>query len=350
MRNSRRLYWGFQFIGWCAYSALIFLATYNDAPEEITIQFLIQLVNLSALGILCTHAMRAVFIRLGWLDLRLVGLIPRVAVVSFICSVIIALGMTTLGQLIEPKAEPLDIPGIIINVFAIAVLVLMWNAIYFTYHFFQKSRKQELNNLSLEASKNEIELKNLRSQLNPHFLFNSLNSIRALIDLDPGKAKHSVTTLSNLLRKSLLMGKEDLVTVETELEMVSHYLELEKVRFEERLTVLWDIDDRLNQFMIPPFCLQMLVENAIKHGISNMVEGGEIKISSTKEEGAVVIRVENTGLLSGVTDTGIGIVNTRRRLDIQYKGRAEFTLAQDNKYVVATLIFKDENVQDNHHR
>ncbi len=346
MRNSRRLYWGFQLIGWCAYSALIFLATYNDAPEEITIQFLIQLVNLSALGILCTHAMRGLFIRFEWLDLRLVPLIPRVAFVSFACSIIIALGMTTLGQLIDPNKEPVNIPGVIINVFAIAVLVLMWNAIYFTYHFFQKSRKQELNNLSLEASKNEIELKNLRSQLNPHFLFNSLNSIRALIDIEPVKAKHSVTTLSNLLRKSLLMGKEDLVSLETELEMVSHYLELEKVRFEERLTILWDIDDRLNDFLIPPFCLQMLVENAIKHGISNMVEGGEIKISSFKHNECVVIRVENTGTLSDVTDTGIGIVNTKRRLDIQYKGRAEFSLVQQNKYVVATLTFKDEDVQD----
>lgn len=348
MRYSKSIYWGAQITGWLSYGLLIILATYNDSPQDVDFLLILKALNLVVQGVLFTHLMRYINIKFGWLDLKLIQVIPRIILISFVFSTLISFGTLGVGIIIDFFAnDPFEgFSGLelIVNVFALAVLVLFWNAIYFTYHYFQKSKTQELNNLSLEASKNEIELKNLRSQLNPHFLFNSLNSIRALIDLDPSKAKHSVTTLSNLLRKSLIMGKEDFVSLASELEMVSHYLELEKVRFEERLVILWDIDDRLNEVQIPPFCLQMLVENAIKHGISNMIEGGEIKIKTWKEQGCIKIQVDNSGELNEKVDTGIGIANTRRRLDIQYKGRAEFILAQEKNKVVATLIFQDENI------
>jgi LytS/YehU family sensor histidine kinase len=196
--------------------------------------------------------------------------------------------------------------------------------------------------LSLESSRNEIELKNLRSQLNPHFLFNSLNSIRALIDIEPSKAKISVTTLSNLLRKSLILGRENLVRLDEEIEMVSNYLELEKIRFEERLEVKMILDSELDDFMLPPFSLQMLVENAIKHGISNLVDGGEIIIETKKVVDVIIISVTNSGEIINGSDLekGIGIENTKRRLALQFKDSAEFELTQSGKKVIAQLIFK----------
>lgn len=287
--------------------------------------------------------MRSILLRMRLLDRKFINMIPRIFLISIACSALIEFSMILFEKIIRDP-DPSSYGRIIANTLATCLMVLFWNAIYFTYHFFQKSRIQELNNLTLEASKNEIELKNLRSQLNPHFLFNSLNSIRALIDIEPDKAKHAVSTLSNLLRKSLIIGKENLVPLETELQMVSNYLELEKVRFEERLTIIWEIDDRLNSFLIPPFSLQMLVENAIKHGISNRMQGGEIRIISRRIDGIVEVVVENSGELLGTTDTGIGLINTRRRLDIQYKGSAEFTLVQGINNVVATLSFKNENI------
>ncbi len=343
MGNSAKLYWGFQIIGWFAYSSLIFFATYNDNPDEIDARFLFQLGSLTVICILSTHIMRQLLLKLKWLELKFAALIPRLLIISFVCSTVIEL-VLVLVSVLSKDPDPIRIGRIFVNVLAISVLVLFWNAIYVTYHYFQKSKNQELNNLSLEASKNEIELKNLRSQLNPHFLFNSLNSIRALVDTEPAKAKNAVTTLSNLLRKSLIMGKENLVSIESELLMVSNYLELEKIRFEERLSVTWDIDDRLNSFLIPPFCLQMLVENAIKHGISNIVDGGEVIIRTSRSNGNVEISVSNSGQLGKNSDTGIGIANTRRRLDIQYNGKAEFVLAQRENSVVATLIFNDEDI------
>ncbi|MCF8434226.1 MAG: histidine kinase, partial [Crocinitomicaceae bacterium] len=168
-----------------------------------------------------------------------------------------------------------------------------------------------------------------------------LNSIRALIEIEPPKAKESVTILSNLLRQSLIMGKENLVRLEQELEMVSNYLELEKIRFEERLNVKWNLDPTLNEFMVPPFVLQMLAENAIKHGISNLIDGGIIHISTYRDGSKVIVEVSNTGELRGEVDTGIGIQNTRRRLDLQFKEKAEFELEQKEGRVIARLIFND---------
>ncbi len=346
MSTSKRLYWIAQFIGWTSYASLIFLASYADDPKQIDAIFITNIVSLIIFGIVWTHTMRFAFFKLDWLDLRLPPLIPRVLISSLICSILIAGSTTFLSLMIDVKEnENLTTLNVIINVFAVLVLILFWNSIYFTFHFFQKSRKQELNNLSLESSRNEIELKNLRSQLNPHFLFNSLNSIRALIDIEPSKAKVSVTTLSNLLRKSLILGRENLVRLDEELEMVSNYLELEKIRFEERLDVKMTLDAEINDFMLPPFSLQMLVENAIKHGISNLVDGGEIIIETKKIAGKITISVTNSGEIvdESNVEKGIGIENTKRRLALQFKDSAEFELTQSGNNVIAQLIFKTQN-------
>ena len=343
MSASRWLYWAAQSIGWSSYCALMLLATYADEPSKVDVELLLHLSMLVVFSVFSTHIMRYVFIKLNWLELRPSPLLPRVILASFLCSLLI-FGETTFSSfVINPKEfEQFSVLSVVINILAILVLVLFWNAIYFTFHFIQKSRKQELNNISLEAIKNEIELKNLRSQLNPHFLFNSLNSIRALIELDPSKAKESLTTLSNLLRKSLIYGKETLVQLEDEINMVSHYLELEKIRFEERLKISWKLDESLRIFPVPPFILQMLVENAIKHGISNLIDGGEIEIQTRKSGEQVIIEVINSGKLRNEKDTGIGIQNVLRRLDIQYKGAAEFELIQQKNIVIARLTFKTE--------
>lgn len=340
MGMGKRVYWIAQITGWSSYMALIILATYADHPNKVDFPLLMNILSLTFFSISGTHLMRMVFLRLGWLEMKLGPLVPRILVASLICSIFIATGTELTAIAIDPsELENTSFLGLLINVLAMLSLVLFWNAIYFTFHFFQKSRKQELSNISLEASRNEIELKNLRSQLNPHFLFNSLNSIRALIEIEPNKAKEAVTTLSNLLRSSLILGKENLVRLGDELDMVSNYLDLEKIRFEERLNIQWKTDLSLNDFMVPPFILQMLTENAIKHGISNLINGGDILIETKKEDEKVIIRVINSGELTGRVDTGIGIQNTRRRLDLQFKGAVDFELRQEGSHVIAQLTF-----------
>jgi two-component system LytT family sensor kinase len=340
--GGKKVYWSAQIIGWTSYASLVFLATYAEDPKKLDVPFFINISSLIILGISVTHLMRTFYVKFNWLEIKLFPLIPRIFLSSLICSTIISLSSQTISVFLNYSGKYLTWLDTLINILALLILILFWNSVYFTFHFFQKSRQQELNNISLEASRNEIELKNLLAQLNPHFLFNSLNSIRALIDIEPTKAKDAVTTLSALLRTSLALGKEELVPLRAELEMIDHYLEMEKIRFEERLSISWDTDNTMNHLQIPPFSMQTLVENAIKHGISHLVNGGSISIRTTNESEQMVLEVRNTGCLKESIDPGIGIINTRRRLDLQFKGKATLELLQEDDNVVAILTIKKE--------
>lgn len=347
MINSKKFYWLAQLAGWSAYCSLITFSVWNNNPSDITGIFLFNILVLMIAGILGTHIQRVIFIKMGWLAMRLPRLIPRLIVSSFVTSLGIAflnIYSDSWSGLNGDAASKLEFSAVVIGIFAVLVLVLAWNAIYFTFHFFQKSRKQEISNLELAASNKESELKNLRSQLNPHFLFNSLNSIRALVDIDPNKAKISITTLSNLLRQSLVLGKENLVDLNRELSLAKSYLDLEKIRFEERLKVEWEIDTGLEFFQIPPFSMQMMVENAIKHGISNLKDGGVVKIKVYRESSTVYLEVINSGDLKDVVDLGVGIQNIKQRLGLQYGDAAAFSLYEKEGYVYAKMSFKNEGI------
>lgn len=336
MLRAQKVYWLAQLTGWALLDTLILSATL--AKSDVPISYLVISSSLFFVsGIVLSHGMRFLFIRWGWLSMRLGPLIPRVLILSIFAATIMSLLDSLMSMWVVPSANPTPLRYLLLEIFTSSLFFLLWNGIYFTFHFFQKSQVEELKNLQLIASQNEIELKNLRSQLNPHFLFNSLNSIRALVDLYPYKAKENITTLSNLLRKSLLLGKERLVPLKSELDLVTDYLELEKVRFEERLTIVINHDPQLDEIPVPPFIIQTLVENAFKHGISRLIEGGSITITSQLENGKVAIIITNDGILGKGTDSGIGLENTKRRLELQYGAKAAFSLVQSGKKVIATI-------------
>ena len=341
MFKARKVYWMAQFGGWSLLALLILLSSLTSRKAELSLELVVSTGIFFSLGIILTHAMRAIYIHFGWLNLRLGPLLPRIILTAVFFAGIMS--FATNGYRVSMSELSLSFPWIeyFLDVLSSSVFFVLWNSVYFTFHFFQRSREQEMNNLQLSADNNEIELKNLRSQLNPHFLFNSLNSIRALIEIDPNQAKDNITKLANLLRKSLVIGKEQLVPLREEIEIVKTYLDLEKVRFEERIDVIIEIERSLLGILIPPFMLQTLVENAIKHGISKRIEGGTIWIRASKLLNKVVLSVENHGQMGKTVDTGIGIENTIRRLEIQYKGKAQFSLIEKEETVVATIELID---------
>jgi two-component system, LytTR family, sensor kinase len=339
-KTSKYLYWGAQFGGWSSYGILIFLATYADDPKKLNFDLFLSLSLFLLCGIGVTHIMRYFFIRLNFLDLNLTPLIPRIIVFSIFTATVMAFINHFVSVFIE-KDVTLKIVSLnfLINILSLTVLITLWNAIYFSYHFFRKTIKHELEVVQIQASQNEIELKSLRSQINPHFLFNSLNSIRALIDIEPSSAKESVTKLSNMLRKSLVQGKNAFVSISEEIEFVKNYLDLEKVRFEERLQVIWKIENACLKEEIPPFLIHTQVENAIKHGISNLIDGGIIEIEIKKMENeSIKIIIKNTGKIqTKESETGIGIENTLRRLNLQYKGKSSFKLFENEGFVICEI-------------
>lgn len=340
MFKAKRTFWLAQIIGWALFSTMIYLATFITNPKINTTGLLVSTICFFFFGIIISYLMRFIYIKLGWLDIKFSNITLRILGVSVLASILMSLMNNLTARITEVNYQPFTFIEFLLDVTATLIIFALWNGIYFSIHYYEQSNKQQLNNIILTASNNEIELKNLRSQLNPHFLFNSLNSIRALIDIDPSLAKNNVTKLSNLLRNSLIMGGNQLVSLEEELAIVKDYLDLEKVRFEERLSINFELDTKLNQIPFPPFILQTLVENAIKHGLGNLIHGGDLWIRTKNTEAKYIIEVENTGVIINPSkkSTGVGIQNTKRRLAIQYKGKATFNLIQTEKGTVISQI------------
>lgn len=338
MFKAGSLYWLFQIVGWSFFGIILIIILYTSDEQEVTAESILYICEIVVLLTCLSHLLRAIFIQFDWLNLKFLPLLSKVIPTCILISFIFLGLLDTIEYLFHrPDEESFNLLSFSINALVYSIFFASWSTFYITYHLVNKSRVQELENLKLEASQNEIELKNLREQLNPHFLFNSLNSIRALIDIEPKTAKTSLTTLSNLLRNSLQMGKKNSVTLNEELDLCKRYLDLESIRFEERLNVSWNVDAP-DQLEIPPFIIQTQVENSIKHGISKNLDGGEVQIKINYENKILDIRVENTGELKGISGMGIGIENTKRRLYLHYKDKASFNLSQNGNKVLAQII------------
>jgi two-component system, LytTR family, sensor kinase len=217
-----------------------------------------------------------------------------------------------------------------------AVIFFLWFVLYFTFHYFDQYNQS----LKYEASMVQIELNNLKSQLNPHFIFNALNSIRALVDENPLKSKQAINQLSNILRSSLASDKKGLTKFDDELKIVKDYLGLESIRFEERLRTEFDIHPDSHDFFVPPLMMQTIVENGIKHGISKLTAGGIIQVRTIVENDVMKIHIRNTGHLNGTQNTaeGLGIRNTIQRLRLIYGDQSSFRIVNENGNFVLTEI------------
>ena len=208
------------------------------------------------------------------------------------------------------------------------------------YYAFVRAKAQELERSELQQALAASELQVLKSQLHPHYLFNTLHGITTLIDSDRAKAKASVLKLSNLLRTSLEYGNSDLITFADELKFVRSYLELEQMRLGERLQISWDVDLETRESLVPQMILQPLVENAILHGISCCREGGWIQIVSRKIGDRVELEIRNN--VGGKSQQGLGLGhrNTAARIKHLYANEGTFVFRIDpDDVAVATLTF-----------
>jgi LytS/YehU family sensor histidine kinase len=284
-----------------------------------------------------SHLYRTIILKRKWLNLA----IDKTVLVVLISSVFFSLALIGVNQLVNNifDEQELTVQAFLAGFVVYFVITIIWNVIYFAYHFFDKSRKQEVKTLQLESTQKESELLNLKNQLKPHFMFNAMNSIRALVDDDPELAKQSITQLSNLLRNTLQFGKKKLITLKEELQIVNDYLALEKIRFEERLEYQQNVDDTLLQTALPPLLIQTLVENAIKHGISKKTEGGIVSLAITKAEDGMLIHIKNVGEYnpSNGTNSGIGLDNAKKRLQIIYGSKAEFSIGNHEGKVLTRV-------------
>ena len=204
---------------------------------------------------------------------------------------------------------------------------------------FEMAREAERRVLESQVTTREAQLRALRAQLNPHFLFNSLNSINALVGGDPEGARRMCESLADFLRRTLALGARESVTLEEELSLVERYFAIERVRFGERLAVERSIEPDAERCLVPPLLLQPLVENAVKHGIAERLEGGTIRIAAQVRDGSLRLAVENEVDEDVVArpGQGVGLENVRRRLDAVSARDARLDTAREDGRFRVTL-------------
>ena len=352
-KHNISLYWLCQLTGWGLVSIYWAYTVYTRDNYGFFYTFLNYALDIS-LGIFLTHIYRMFALKANWSLLSIKKLLVRVIPSLLLLAVLYAFfgNLKWYAFRIFFVIEKVDFFESIIYWDPILItgfrLMSIWILAYHLYHYYQKEVVTAKENAQLSIIAKQAQLDNLSAQLNPHFLFNSLNSIKSLVIENPNVARRAIDLLSDLLRSSLYEKDKDLISVKNELSLVYDYIELEKMRFEERLRLEATIDETLNTFRIPTLSIQLLVENAIKHGIDLIVKGGIINLTIKKQENFVEIIVRNPGGIKNKKTTGLGLKNLQERLAIQYKNKATFSLVALNANEVEakiTIPFTgDENI------
>ncbi len=265
-----------------------------------------------------SFAMAAVWTALGWLWSRLLAGSPRFA---------------TLPHRFDVALPLLFVAGVAL--FVVAALV------HFLFAVVERSREAERRALELQVHAREAELKSLKQQLDPHFLFNSLNSVSALIASDPKAARRMCYLMAGFFRKSLGLGQRERIALSEELYLAETYLAIEEVRFGERLRTHLDVAEETLTLAVPPLVLQPLVENAVHHGIAHRIDGGEITLRAGRRDELLELAIENPCDPDRPTSrgAGVGLANVRARLEAIYGHRARLDVdAAPESYRVRLLL------------
>jgi hypothetical protein len=328
-----------QLAGWAAFLTYVLGGYFIFSPCHEIAAILSIVVFSTVVPIAMTHATRSWMYCHQWMQLS--GLRRRVQMVV----VAFALAMTTSVAVGVANGLPQGrlfafTSGFWWMVLAYDMAFGAWMAFYSVAHVHR--RRQELEGVARDA-----QLRALRAQLNPHFLFNSLNSVRSLITENPQRAASMVTGLSEILRYSLTSDRKDTVSLSEELGVIDEYVDVERVRFEERLRIERSVDPRALDTPVPPMILQTLVENAVKHGISMLPGGGVVGLDAQLRDGRLKVVVSNTGKFRPRADnSGFGLQNAAERLRLLYGDRASLTITEElrgeSESTVATLILPAE--------
>lgn len=333
-------FWTIQLVGWVIYLIVIYITFLSIAQPE---NFL-NLFYLKAFRALTGFFLTSVFLRQIY---RVFG--NRLSIVSLIllvlfCATLFGCVWTIVefiyAYLMNPVLK-LDnylarSPRIALD---FAMTLTAWSALYLGVKNWIGWQKERENALQANFLADKAQLEVLRYQLNPHFLFNALNSIRASIDEDKQRAKHLVTEFSEFLRYSLTSNEASNIPLREELSAIRNYLAIEKIRFEEKLDVRFEIEPQAEDYQLPSFLIYPLVENAIKYGM-NQDEPMRLHISACAINGKLHIEVANTGHWKSNENgdsLGIGLRNVEQRLAQLFPDRSRFEIAETDGWVRAKI-------------
>ncbi len=329
LRDRGRLFWILNVSGWVCYTVAAWLgALAHEKPER----YVLVILATAATGFVATIPMRHIYRRLwSTSPVRLLlGMIVTCYVLAFGWRV---LQNVVYWDWIKDGWRPEHFFDFVGGIMGSFYILLCWSGLYFGIKYYQQLQEQTEQTLKATAAAHQAQLKMLRYQLNPHFLFNTLNAISTLV-LDGANetANKAVTRLSDFLRYTLDNDPMSRVTLGSELAALDLYLEIEKVRFGDRLIIEKSIEATAQKALVPSLILQPLIENAIKYAISPSEEGGTLRISARVQRGTLVMQLSDTGPGLGngngsKKSSGVGLKNTRERLQQLYGDDQAFTLA-----------------------
>jgi sensor histidine kinase YesM len=339
------LYWILQLTGWSLVTGVLIISALafgngEHTRELIQLQVLIGIVLMAA-----SHIIRHLFKRMHFLSLTTLKLMGLVLVCGLLFSALSQgiIQSVIYGLMSWSEIQPYNPKASVLYWFNTSIILIVWSVLYIGIRTYQNRREQEVENWKLRAGLREAELDVLKAQINPHFLFNALNNVRSLISENTDLARDMVSALSDLLRYAISHTSGDLVQVSDEIHMVRQYIALEKMQYEDRLDVSFKIDKQANRCKIPPMVIQMLVENAIKHGISKHESMGRIQVTVKTSTDRLTVVVINPGELESTgTETqeghGIGLSNIKKRLSHCSSEGWSFTINQIGENKVESKI------------
>ncbi len=341
-----RLFWILQLSGWSAYFLISVFIFFRDKPLEPVMVAGLFITHFT--GFLTSFILHVVLRRLYRhgrpilkLALTTLGLIFILSIVWFALDLIVSVPLRNLNWM----AQQFTYQTYTEEFFWYTFPLVIWGALYFMITFWMESREQRERAEKALLLARDAQLRMLRYQMNPHFLFNALNSIRALIDENRIKAKDMITELSEFLRYSLTHKDALIVPLKEELEAVRHYLLIEEKRFEEKMVVTYDIDPLAEEYPVLVYMIYPLVENAIKHGMKSSPLPLRIKIAAKVKDEQLAIEVCNSGRWldspqNAKISTGTGLSNLQQRLGTTLKERFYFSIFKGEHKVCVLITLK----------
>lgn len=332
------MYWVIQFIGWILYGlfALLMIGTFDGTDQFYESIFP---VSVYVLLMLCgSHLMNVVIRKWNWMYLGRYEVFGRFLTATLLVSITIQLLHMLITSNQMSFSDFTEYSGYTWINFHI------WFACYALFWFSKNRKASEIERIKLERALHEAELTILKNQINPHFLFNVLNNIRSLVRVDQEKARSMITSISDLLRYVLHFSQSEKVLLLEEMQIVEDYLRLESIQFGDRMRVEIEVSEPTKSMKIPPMTVQLLVENAVKHGLSKQDEGGVIRIETLEEDNELIIKVVNTGKIEEQEEqAGLGLTNLFQRMSVLFNDSFSFTLKSSSLNTVTATIKVAQN-------
>lgn len=342
--RMRSPFWVFQVTGW----SLLFLSTLavniirgNNHWTTVMLAFIVAAAGFGATSLFRTYIKRGQY---DTVSLRkvFVPLIIGSLVVSIIWSLPLLLAQFIIDSSLPEHSVGFDQTTVWLTALNNFFVVLLWAILYFAWHYFRIAQVARMERYKSDMAMRDAQLNTLKGQINPHFMFNSLNNIRALMLEDVSRSREMITKLSDLLRYSMSITEKREVPLTDEIKVVQDFLQLCEIQYEDKLRYSIDVASDLENARIPPMVIQMLVENSVKHGVAALPGGGDVAVRVSKNADHIAIEVGNSGIWSTQSgskreNNGIGLANVRRRLNLLYGDSATFHIREENNRVIARI-------------